>query len=223
MRWLEASYCDVNKLYSGTSNNECKHGVRMTVSKRIAEYVTNFVPMPVSKRLMLLYVDILQCMHQQRTTAMQRLKSVMLTYLMRKLPKQELTIVMGDFKSWHRCTGEHIRPWGLEKKNEREEQLNVFAEKQKMIILNKFLQLPPRKLYTWKSLMDTEDNTVGNQIDYMLVNKRCRNGFFSVKTYPEADLQSDHDRLAGICRVRMKKVRNRGDVRYNIRKIKNEA
>lgn len=36
-----------------------------------------------------------------------------------------------------------------------------------MIILNTFYKLPPRRLYTWKSPMDSCDRIVRNQIDYI--------------------------------------------------------
>lgn len=47
--------------------------------------------------------------------------------LIRKLPKQDLTIVMGDLnaKVGKGRTGKHIEPWGLRERNEREEQLSV--------------------------------------------------------------------------------------------------
>ena len=67
--------------------------------------------------------------------------------------------------------------------------------------------------------MATEENILRNQIDYILANERYRNVFSSVKTYPGADLQSDHNPLVG---VRMKKVRKRQEPRYDLRKLKNE-
>jgi len=54
--------------------------------------------------------------------------------------------------------------------------------------------------------------------DYILVNKKYKNAFSSVKTYPGADLQSDHNQLDGIFRVRMKKVRRKQEPKYDLQK-----
>ena len=79
----------------------------------------------------------------------------------------------------------------------------------------------PRGNYTlWKSSMDTE-NILRHQIDYILVNKRYRNTFFSVKTYPRADLQSNHNPRRSFQNA--KKVRKRQEPRYDFRKLKNEV
>ena len=73
-----------------------------------------------------------------------------ITALLRKLPKQDLTIVMRDFnaKMGKERMGEHTESWGLGEKNGREELLRVFAEEHKLVITGTLFQLPPRKLYT---------------------------------------------------------------------------
>lgn len=47
---------------------------------------------------------------------------------------------------------------------------------------------------------------VRNQIDYILVNQRYRNSFQSVKTYPAANIQSDHNPLVGEYRMKFSVV-----------------
>lgn len=90
-------------------------------------------------------------------------------------------------------SGDNIGPWGLGERNDRGELLSMFAEEQQLVVANTFFQLPPRRIYTWSSPADREDAIVRNQIDYILINSRYRNAFSSVKTYPGADIQSDHN------------------------------
>lgn len=79
----------------------------------------------------------------------------------------------------------------------------------------------PRKLYTWKSPLDKPGKVVRNQIDYILVNQRFRNSYIAVKTYPGADIQSDHVPLVGTFKIRMKKItpKNGKEMTYENLKI----
>lgn len=47
-------------------------------------------------------------------------------------------------------------------------------------------------MYTWRYTTDSTDRIVRNQIDYIIVNRRCINAIISVKTCPGADISSDH-------------------------------
>ena len=142
--------------------------------------------------------------------------------LLKKLPKQELTVIMGDFnaKVGKGSTGNHIGPYGLGERNERGERLSIFASEENFVITNTFFQLPKRRLYTWKSPADTPKNNIRNQIDYILVNHRYRNSIISAKTYPGADLHSDHNPLVGSLRVKLKKVKKKSTLKYDCKRIK---
>lgn len=65
--------------------------------------------------------------------------------------------------------------------------------------------LPARRLYTWTSPAHTEDIIVRNQIDFILINRRFRNGIKSVKTYPSADAGSDHNLLLAKVKIKLRK------------------
>ena len=71
-----------------------------------------------------------------------------------------------------------------------------------MIIGNTWFKQHPRRLWTWKS---PDDNTK-NQIDYILVDKRFRNGVINIKTVPGADCNSDHNLLVGKIRIKLKRT-----------------
>lgn len=99
--------------------------------------------------------------------------------------------------------GEH----GLGLRNERGDRLLQFCQDQNMAIMNTWFELPPRRLYTWKSPQDNEQNCVRNQIDYVMINQRFRNSIKSARTYPGADVPSDHTLLVAKFKNTLKKIK----------------
>ena len=85
--------------------------------------------------------------------------------------------------------------FGLGVRNERGERLIKFCQEIDITIMNTFFKLPPRRLYTWRSLADNNQRIVRNQIDFVMVNRKYRNAIVSCKTYPSADIPSDHNLL----------------------------
>lgn len=61
---------------------------------------------------------------------------------------------------------------------------------------------------------------VRNQIDYILVNKRFRNSCTTLRTYPRADINSDHVPLMGAFKIRMKRTNPKRKQRYDLRRLK---
>ena len=108
-------------------------------------------------------------------------------------------------------------------RNDRGETLVQFCKEMKYTIMNTFFKLPLRRLYTWKSPADNQQHIVRNQIDFMVVNKRFRNAITSAKTYPGADVPSDHNLLLGTLKLRLKNVtRMKRTMRIDTNKLKNE-
>lgn len=117
--------------------------------------------------------------------------------LTRKLKKHEVTIIMGDLnvKVGKGQDEDTVGRFGLGDRNERGDRLVQYCQEKEMIIRNTFYDLPPRRLYTWTAPGHTKNNIIRNQIDFIIINKRFRNGIQSVKTYPSADADSDHNLL----------------------------
>uniref|UniRef100_A0A8D8X189 Craniofacial development protein 2 n=1 Tax=Cacopsylla melanoneura TaxID=428564 RepID=A0A8D8X189_9HEMI len=198
----------------------------------MAKSVKNFIP--ISKRVMLLQLNAspvnMNILQVYAPTADKADEEVFEFYqsineILKDLKQEDVTIVMGDLnaKLGSGRTSEVVGAWGLGERNPRGDELEIFAEMNKLVVLNTWFKLPPRKLYTWKSPMDSPNNTVRNQIDYIMVNKRFRNSCISVKTYPGADIQSDHVPLVGIFKVKMKRVNPRKHKTYDLRQLKNET
>ena len=72
-----------------------------------------------------------------------------------------------------------------------------------MIISNTWFQNRKSRLYAWRSPGDR----TRNQIDYICVNERWRNSILDCKTYPGADIGSDHNPVVAKVRVILKKTK----------------
>ncbi|XP_022196330.1 uncharacterized protein LOC111053719 [Nilaparvata lugens] len=128
---------------------------------------------------------------------------------------------MGDFNSklGEGRTSDVVGPFGLGDRNKRGDMLEEFASSNNFVVMNTWFKLPPRRLYTWKSPMDKPGNVVRNQIDYLLLNERFRNSCLSLKTYPGADIGSDHCPLIGTFKLKFKKVQKKRTLNYDLQKL----
>ena len=233
MRWTGSGQCTVGNhvvYYSGNDGDEHQHGVGIIMSKSMSKYVVNFVPL--SERIVMIQMNTtpvkLNIIQVYAPTADKPEEIIEDFYndvdgILRELDKQDITIVMGDFnaKIGKRCSSDLVGPYGLGDRNDRGDRLSVFAQEYQLAIMNTFFKLPPRRLYTWKSPMDTPNHVIRNQIDYILINRRFRNCITSTKTYPSADIGSDHNPLVAEVRLKLKRVNKRTlNTKTEIRKIK---
>lgn len=60
-----------------------------------------------------------------------------------------------------------VGDYGFCNRNERGDGLLQFYQENNSIISNTHFKLPPRRLYTWKSNAETENNIIRNQIDFI--------------------------------------------------------
>jgi len=132
-----------------------------------------------------------------------------------RTPKGDVTMVIGDFNAkvgHHKGgDGDTIGRHGLGKQNEAGERLVEFCEGNNMGIMNTWFEQPKRRLYTWTS----PDGKHRNQIDYILINKRWKSTIRDVRTKPGADCGTDHELLVAILKMKLKKLRKKGD-RINV-------
>ena len=73
------------------------------------------------------------------------------------------------------------------------------------MIANTYFQHPKRRLYTWRSPRDI----CRNKIDFILINKRFRNGVKQARTYHGADVGSDHNPLTSKMNIKLKKLKKK--------------
>ncbi|CAK1599374.1 unnamed protein product [Parnassius mnemosyne] len=125
---------------------------------------------------------------------------------LKHLNPHNIILVQGDFnaKIGEGKVSDIVGSFGLGKRNDRGDRLLQFCEEHGLIISNTHFKQPPRRLYTWKSPLHSLKKIVRNQIDYILINRRYRNSLTSVKTYPGADIGSDHNPVVASLRCNMK-------------------
>lgn len=232
MRWPRSGSMNIQDhqiYYSGTDNDKHELGVGIILTKKMARCVDNFIP--ISPRVMLVQlraspvnINIIQVYAPTSDRTDEEVEELYtsINQVIKNLNKQEILIVMGDFNARigagrSSCS---VGPFGLGKRNERGDLLETFAEENQLAVMNTWFKLHPRRLYTWKSPADKPGKIVRNQIDYILINRRYRNSCTYVKTYPGADINSDHVPLVGNFKVRMKKIKTKTIRRYDLRKLK---
>ena len=119
----------------------------------------------------------------------------------------EISILVGD---WNAKVGEQLEhpvtgKFGLANRNDRGQRLVDFCWTSKLVITNTLFEHPKRRLCTWKSPGDI----LRNQIDYIIINQRQRNSVKHVRTYPGADIGSDHNPVIMTLSVKLKKPKKR--------------
>ena len=118
---------------------------------------------------------------------------------------QEVLMVMGDLnaKIGKGRDGDIIGPHGLGDRNERGNVWADWCRTNKLMISNTWFQQHPRRIWTWQSPGDR----ARNQIDFIAVSSRFRNGILNCKTYPGADVNSDHVPVVCTVRIKFKAIR----------------
>ena len=105
------------------------------------------------------------------------------------------------------------------KKNDRGSMLREFSNNNKMVICNTVLKQPKPMIWTWQS-----PRSERYQLDYIMIRSRHRNTVRNCHSYPEADVNSDHNLVAeNLKQVRYKKVKGaRKRLKWNLSTLANE-
>ena len=105
--------------------------------------------------------------------------------------------------------------------NERGLRLLEFATFNNLVLTNTLGPHKPSRRWTWHS----PDGKHHNQIDYILVKKRFRSGvnIHRTRSFPGADIGSDHDLVMMTFQVRLKMARkpNQPRLRFDLEKLRN--
>ena len=154
---------------------------------------------------------------------MEIIKNVFCLYLTFKYAKSgEVTIIMGDMNAKvgkeeeYPTTGKH----GLGNKNERGMTLIEFCTGEDLVITNTMFKQHVKNLYTRTSPGDLHRN----QIDYIMINHRFKNNLKNVKSYPGADVGSDHNPVVMSLKVKFKQKKVQlQDEKYDMKMLKQDA
>ena len=142
-----------------------------------------------------------------------------------KVNKKDILIIQGDWnakvgtdaqKDWNKFCGSSCNPVT----NERGLRLLEFASYNDMVLSNTLGKHKLSRCWMWHS----PNGLHHNQIDYILVQNRFRSGINRAKTrtYPGADINSDHDMVILSFRVRLKKINKPKNPRlkFNLDRLK---
>ena len=144
--------------------------------------------------------------------------------LVDQTPKQDILVVQGD---WNAKVGEDAQEdWGEvcgpscnPETNDRGLKLLDFATYNNLVLANTLGNHKPSRRWIWHS----PDGTHHNQIDYILVKKRFRSGIKTARTrtFPGADVRSDHDMVMMTFQTRLKNSRKptQPRIRFDLEKL----
>ena len=134
------------------------------------------------------------------------------------IPREDMLYVIDD---WNAKVGQDetngtTGRFGLGERNERGYQLVEFCSRNYFQSMNTFFTLHARRLYTWRS----PDQTIRNQIDYIICKTRWRSSVRRVTTLPGADCGSDHNLLIADVKIKIKRTkRAKKTSRYDMENI----
>lgn len=219
MRWPNSGKCNIEDhtvYYSGEDSNLHANGVAFIVSKQVEKCVESVCC--ASDRVIMLQlnsksinINLIQVYAPTSLSDEDEIEKFYDTIksVTNKIKKKDITILMGDLnaKVGQGREDRVVGDFGLGVRNERGDRFVEFCRDNNLCIMNTFYKLPKRRLYTWKHPSDNPEKPVRNQIDYITINERYRNSVKAVKTYPGADVPSDHVLLVGRLKLRLKKVK----------------
>ncbi|XP_071581578.1 craniofacial development protein 2-like [Temnothorax nylanderi] len=213
--------------YSGGSDTNHRYGTAILVNNIVAESVAEFIPL--NDRVMMLK---LQTSHRalnviqvyaptnDKTDAEMEDFYSKIEEAMRLTKRGELTMVIGDFNAKVGSGAEDtVGQYGLGERNTRGDRLVQFCAENNLLITNTFFKQHPRRLYTWKSPADVRGKIIRNQIDFILIRTELRKYVQTVKTYPGADINSDHNpvvmdfRMRRLTKVKKTRTSQKIDIR----------
>ena len=214
MRWKGSGRIqtdDHTVIFSG-SENRSEMGVGMIFNKKWSKKLTGF--WPISERVLLaklstapMPMNIVQVYAPTATSTDSEIEAFYddVKTAINKCKSRDITMVIGDWnaKVGNKESCSAVGPFGLDERNERGDRFIEWCDDHKMVISNTWFQNRKSRLYTWRSPGDR----TRNQIDYICVNERWRNSILDCKTYPGADIGSDHNPVVAKVRVILKKTK----------------
>jgi Reverse transcriptase (RNA-dependent DNA polymerase)/Endonuclease-reverse transcriptase len=142
------------------------------------------------------------------------------------IDNKDILIIMGDWnakvgtdqKTW----GETIGNQGYGDANERGERLLEFCCANQLCITNTYFQHKASRKWTWSH----PNGQSKNMIDFVIINKRWKNCILDSRSFPSADVGSDHQLV--MCKLRMKLKCNRATngqstKKHDINKLKDQS
>ena len=215
MRWTGSGCIKKDSymvLYSGGEQHT--EGVGMIISKKYAKAVMGFLP--ISRRVMVVKIEgkpfnlaIIQAYAPTADHSEEDIEEFYedLEKACKHVASTDVMVVMGDMnaKIGKGSVDRYVGEFGLGERNDSGDRLLEFCIEKDLFVANTHFQQPARRLYTWKSPGDV----YRNQIDYIMVRRRFSNSVKNCRTFPGADINSDHCLLVSKMNFILKKIEKR--------------
>jgi len=209
-RWTESGCIkreEYTMVYSGGKEHE--HGVGIVMKNKVARSMMGY--WPVGDRIIMcklhahpFNVNLLQVYAPTTDHSDEEVEQFYedLQNCLKHAKSGEVLITMGDFnaKVGDEAIGDCVGKYGLGNRNERGERFIEFCQTNHLQVMNTQFKHEKRHLYTWKSPGDL----YRNQIDYIAINNRYRNNVKNCRTYPGADIGSDHNPVVLKLKIKLK-------------------
>ena len=196
-------------IYSGGSEHQ--HGVGFLVKSSVEKSILGYWPLS-NRNIMLKLkakpfdISIIQTYAPTSSHSEEEVEEHYeeIEKMLKEVKSTDVLFIIGDFnaKIGDEKYEDIVGKFGLGDRNLRGERLLHICIANDLMMANTTFKHPKRLLYTWKSPGDLHRN----QIDYILVRKRHRNCIKQCKTYPGADIGSDHNPLIARVSVRLKRA-----------------
>jgi len=194
-------------IYSGGEDH--RRGVGIVLNAKVSKCLLGY--WPVNERILMCKIQarpfnliIIQCYAPTADQPDEDIESFYtdIETTLKQTKSDDIVFIIGDFNSkvGMNHTSDKAGKFSLGTTNERGEMLIDFCERNNYSIMNTFFKHPKRRLYTWKSPGDVSRN----QIDYILVKDRFKNNVKKCKTFPGADIGSDHNPVVAEVMVKLK-------------------
>ena len=187
---------DFTFIFSGGQSH--RHGVGLIMNNSIAKSLSGFWPVSdriiiaklISKPFNIFLIQVYAPTQEHEDEVVERFYAEVESCL-QYAKSDDIVCIMGDFNARVGSgeLGKAVGKYGLGSRDERGERLIQFCLKNNLTVTNTWFNHHPRRLYTWIKPGDTGRS----QIDFILMKQRFRNTVKNVKTYPGADIYSDHN------------------------------
>ena len=238
MRWIgfgEKTTDEGHRIWYSGGEVRHEYGVGFIVRKEVTGCVLSCTP--VSNRIISLRISsrsknitIVQVYAPTSDHDEQELEEFyeQVENVIKKIPKKDITIIQGDFnakvgpdayKDWQGTIGQY----GTGETNERGLRLLEFASNQRLTIANTLFPHKPSRRTTWHA----PNRRIHNQIDFILTPRRFKSSINRAKTrtYPGADIGSDHDLVLLVMQLRLKKKPQTSSprIKFDLERLKDPA
>ena len=235
VRWKsmgETSTQEGHKIFYSGRDDKHQEGVGFLVNKSIGNSVMSC--QPISSRIICMRlratpfnITIVQAYAPTSEHSDEAVEDFynQLQEVLEKVPKKDFLIVQGDWnakigsdahKDWVGVCGAYANT----QTNDRGLRLLEFASSNELFVTNTFGPHKSSRRWTWHS----PDGKYHNQIDYIMVKKRHRSSVNINKTrsFPGADVGSDHDLVMMTFNIRLKKQKKNENIRikFDLDKLK---